>query len=168
MKMLIVLILISCTCQAQKIDPPPVKPTAQWRMNNNKWITGGLVFIAGSAKGFNETLVFHYKVFRKKFPNANHQWYDPKLSWRNKYKNRDPNQSSKFAMSTSAFIFTTDQYHLNNFIGRSAILTAIVIKIGEKKKPFKYYMYDLLYYTACFQAGFALTYYPFASWTQNK
>jgi hypothetical protein len=53
-------------------------------------------------------------------------------------------------------------------IGRSALLAAIVVKIGEKKKPFKYYLYDLLYYTACFQAGFAITYYPFSSLAQNK
>ena len=42
-------------------------------------------------------------------------------------------------------------------------MSAIVIKIGDGKKPFKHYLYDLLCYTVCYQAGFAATYYPFTS-----
>jgi len=57
----------------------------------------------------------------------------------------------------------TDQYHLNNFIQKTAIMSALVIKIGEPKKPFKHYVYDLLWYTMCYQAGFAAAYYPFSS-----
>jgi hypothetical protein len=69
----------------------------------------------------------------------------------------------KFFLSTSAFVMFTDQYHLNNFIQKTAIMTALVIKIGEGKRPFKHYVYDLLWYTMCYQAGFAAAYYPFTS-----
>ena len=168
MKLFVVLLLIGCTCQAQQLEKPQVKPVPKWRIDKNKLITGGLVLVAGSAKGFNETLVFHYKVFRMKFPDANHDWFDPRRSWRNKYKNGDPDQGPKFPLSTSALIFVTDQYHLNQFIGRSAFLAAIVIKIGEKKRPVKHYLYDVLYYSACYTTGFAITYYPFSSWAKNK
>ena len=61
----------------------------------------------------------------------------------------------------------TDQYHLNNFINKLAWGSAIVIKIGEGKKPFKQYLLDLLYYTLCHQAGFAATYYPFSKYKQK-
>lgn len=54
----------------------------------------------------------------------------------------------------------TDQYHLNNFIQRAAITAALVIKIGEGKKPFRHYVFDALYYTACYQLGFHSIYSP--------
>lgn len=133
----------------------------KWRMTGNRWLTGGLVFVAGASKGFNETLQFHWKVFRRKFPNANPQWFNPAVSWRNKYKNGDPFAGPKSFLSTSALVMFTDQYHLNNFINRAAWGTALVIKIGEGKKPLKHYLFDLLFYSACHQAGFATTYYPF-------
>jgi len=61
----------------------------------------------------------------------------------------------------------TDQYHLNNFINKMAWASALVIKISDGKKPFKHYLLDLLFYTACHQAGFALTYYPFKDYKGN-
>jgi hypothetical protein len=133
----------------------------KWKIDGNKLLTGGLVFIGGTAKGFNETLHFNYKNFENTFPGANKQWFDPQISWRNKYEGGNPENGPNFFLSTSAFVMFTDQYHLNNFIHRTSILTALVIKIGEGKRPFKHYMYDLLYYTVCYQAGFSAAYYPF-------
>ena len=130
-------------------------------MDRNKWITGGLVFFAGASKGFNETLTFHWKYFHRKFPNANVQWFNPAISWRNKYEDRDPNKGAKFPLSTSLLVMTTDQYHLNNFITRASWSTALVIKIGEPKKPLKYYLKDMLFYSACNMAGFSVMYVPF-------
>jgi hypothetical protein len=178
----IILMLCSvCIAQAQtntelplvassfSINAAPVSPIkeirlsdSKWRLNRNHIATGSLVFLAGIAKGFNETLQFHWKEFHRQFPNANPQWYSPSVSWTNKYKNGDPNAGPKYFMSTSLLIMFTDQYHLNNFINRMAWGSALVIKIGEGKKPFKQYLFDFLYYAACHQAGFALSYYPFS------
>lgn len=133
---------------------------AQWKFTKNKAVTGGLMFFAGSAKGFNETLQFHPDNFFKAFPNASRQWFDPAISWKNKYKNGDPAQGARFPLSTTVLVAFTDQYHLNNLIQRGCMTSALVIKFGEKQK-FKYYVLDFLYYTVCYQAGFALTYYPF-------
>jgi hypothetical protein len=153
------LICASFSMQAQeKLAEKP-----KWRINKNKIVTGSLVLVAGSAKGFNETLQFNYKIFEKTFPGANMQWFDPKVSWRNKYEGGNPDNGPKSFLSTSLLVMFTDQYHLNNFIQKSALTAALVIKIGEGKKPFKHYVYDLLWYTACYQAGFAATYYPFTS-----
>ena len=139
----------------------------KWRMTGNRWLTGGLVLVAGAAKGFNETLQFHWKAFRHSFPKANAQWFNPAISWKNKYKNGDPDAGSKFFLSTSALVMFTDQYHLNTFINRAAWGTALVIKIGEGKKPFKHYVMDFVYYTLCHQAGFAATYYPFKAYREH-
>jgi len=144
-----------------KLDP------SKWRMTGNRWLTGGLVFLAGASKGFNETLMFHWKAFRHRFPDANPNWFNPDVSWRNKYKNGDPDAGPKFFMSTSALVAFTDQYHFNTMINRLAWTSVIVIKIGEGKKPFKHYLLDFLYYSACHQAGFALTYYPFKGYKGN-
>ncbi|HEX6192114.1 MAG TPA: hypothetical protein VFZ42_07110 [Chitinophagaceae bacterium] len=141
----------------KKIKLAPVK----WRLTGNHYLTGSLVFVAGASKGFNETLMFHWKIFRRYFPNVNPKWFNPDISWRNKYKNGDPNAGPKFPLSTSALVGLTDQYHLNTMINRMAWTSAVVIKIGEGKKPIKHYLLDLLYYSLCHQAGFALTYYPF-------
>lgn len=156
---LLLLLLFSYTIHAQETKTEKVK----WRIDKNKILTGSLVLVSGSAKGFNETLQFNYKIFEKTFPGANKQWFDPKVSWRNKYKDGNPDNGPKSFLSTTVLVMFTDQYHLNNFIHKTALMSALVIKLGDDKKPFKHYVYDLLYYTACYQAGFAATYYPFTS-----
>lgn len=136
--------------------------SAQWKLDKNKIVTGGLVFVGGAAKGFNETLQFNYKIFDKRF-DVNDKWFDPRVSWRNKYEGGNPDNGARFFLSTSLFVAATDQYHLNNFIHKASILSALVIKIGDKKQPFKYYIFDFIYYYICYSVGFVATYYPFTS-----
>jgi len=158
--LLLILLLAYTTIQAQPIS----ENKNGWRIDKNKILTGSLVFTAGASKGFNETLSFHWKEFHRQFPKANANWFNPSLSWRNKYENNDPEAGPAFPLSTSVLVMFTDQYHLNNFINRLSWGSALVIKIGEGKKPFTHYLLDLLYYTACHQAGFAATYYPFVKY----
>jgi len=141
-----------------------VPENENWKIDNNKLITGGLVFTAGAAKGFNETLLFHWSAFHHTFPKANPKWFDPGVSWKNKYKNGDCNAGPRYPLSTSMLVMFTDQYHLNNFIGKLAWTSTLIIKIGEGKKPLIYYLFDLIYYTLCHQAGFLLTYAPFTKY----
>lgn len=135
----------------------------KWKINSNKIWTGGLVLLSGMAKGLNETLEFNWQGFFEVFPKANPQWFWPQQSFKNKYKDGDPGKGAKFPLSTSALVFLTDQYHLNNFIQRSALTAALVIKIGEGKKPLRHYVFDALYYTAAYQLGFGGVYYYFKS-----
>jgi hypothetical protein len=134
--------------------------TSKWGITKNKAVTGALVFLSGSAKGFNEALQFNYFGFESIFPKANDQWFYPGMSFKNKYKDGDPAKGPKFPLSTSVLVMFTDQYHLNNFIQRASLTAALVIKIGDGKKSFKHYVFDALYYTACYQAGFHSIYYP--------
>lgn len=155
----VLLLFVSVSLQAQQKSTDKPK----WRIDKNKILTGSLVLVGGAAKGFNETLQFNYRIFEKTFPGANKQWFDPKVSWRNKYEGGNPDNGPKSFLSTSVLVMFTDQYHLNNFIHKVALMSALVIKIGEGKKPFKHYLYDLAFYSLCYQAGFAATYYPFTS-----
>ena len=186
MRFLIVALLIGCTASAQQAEPidlskavPPATGTfapaktekrkrtdirinndQRWSLRGNKLLTGGLIFLSGAAKGFNEGLQFNYFGFEDIFPKANDNWFYPPFSFRNKYKDRDPSKGPKFFMSTSVLVMLTDQYHLNNFINRAALTAALVIKIGEGKKPLRHYLFDALYYTACYQLGFQSIYAP--------
>ena len=146
--------------QALAQGPIKIEKEKRWKLDRNKWITGGLVFLAGGAKGFNEILQFNYRGFSNAFPDANKQWFCPVYSYKNKYKDRDPEKGPKFPFSTSLLVMFTDQYHLNNFIQRASMTAALIIKIGEGKKPFRFYVFDLIYYTACYQVGFNSVYLP--------
>ncbi len=132
----------------------------RWKMTKNRYITGGLVFLSGAAKGFNEALQFQYNGFESFFPKANDQWFYPSFSFKNKYKQGDPQKGPRFPLSTSVLVMLTDQYHLNNFIQRTSLTAALVVKIGEGKKPLLHYLFDVLYYTLCYQGGFHAIYTP--------
>ncbi len=138
--------------------------TAKWKIDRSRVFAGGLVFLAGLSKGFNETLQFHWKEFHRQFPHAKAQWYNPTLSWRNKYRNGDPEQGPKSFLSTSILIGFTDQYHLDNMINRLSWTGALVINIGGGKRPLRQYLFDILYYSACHYTGFATAYYPFSKY----
>jgi len=140
-----------------------IDKSKKWKLDGNKRLTGALIFTAGLAKGFNEGLQYKYNGFEEIFPKANDQWFYPTFSYNNKYKDNDPTKGPKFPLSTSALVMFTDQYHLNNFIHRAALTAALIIKIGDGKKPFKHYVYDVLYYTACYQVGFQAIHGPIAA-----
>lgn len=50
--------------------------------------------ISGFCWGFHESLMHRYPSFKDKWkiPDKFDQFFDPRISWLNKYKNRDPRQ----------------------------------------------------------------------------
>lgn len=72
-----------------------------------------LASIAGMSKAIMDKLQFHYHkcIFKFDPVRYNQNFWDPTLSWSNKYKEgsmTDP----KFFGSTSYFVFLTDAWHL--------------------------------------------------------
>lgn len=70
------------------------------------------VFLAAVCNAVMDVITYRFdtsifsKVVRLK-------WFiDPKVSWRNKYKNGDPSQGPKFPFSTTFLCFITDAWHL--------------------------------------------------------
>ena len=121
-----------------------------------------LVLLAGIADGTKETLQFHYNasIFAMR---TNQQYWNPKISWLNKYKDITIDKTPKFFGASTFLVWTTDAYHLFKSIYylcfRLAVLLAIMI-------TYKYYfrkrLLDLaLIYSALFliqAAGFHLMY----------
>lgn len=70
------------------------------------------------------------------------QWADPKLSWRNKWKNGDPKQGENFPGSSTMFVWTTDLWHF----AQSFMITffCLAIVFYEPFWPFPQGNLDLL------------------------
>jgi len=106
-----------------------------------------LVFLAGTAEGVMDGLQFHY--------DGNHPFWQPDISWRNKYKNKDPQQGKTFA--GKYFVAATDGWHLMKFTRNATLFTAFTLKVGEKKKWWVY-MAEIAGYWALNRIGFSIVY----------
>lgn len=115
-------------------------------------------FLSGAADGTAETLVHHYYKFNEVFPNNNPQYWNPDLSWTNKYKNGDINQGPKFFGSTNVLVWTTSGYHMTRFARNTLLVTAITLHPFKEKKKLKYHLIDIALHTAAYHAGFKTTY----------
>lgn len=101
------------------------------------------VFIAGVAEGCMDVLQFHYGYFKKKFPNANDQFWYPDISWQNR--------RGKY------FPFVRDGWHLLKTVNHGFYTATIVLNIGQKTKWYWYVVKGVAYW-AVNRAGFHLTY----------
>ena len=78
--------------------------------------------IAGIARAVSNKVLFHYdhSVFKNK------AWFNPKTSWRNKYKKGNPLLGEKFKGSTTIFVLFTDAFHLFEFVFRITFATSFI------------------------------------------
>ena len=113
--------------------------------------------MSGLAKGMNDVLDYHYDNFKEIHPNANDQWWNPNVSWTNKYKNGIP-PTPKYFLSTTLFVVPTDAKHTGDFVHKWSLMGALVIKIGDPHPKLIYYLYDLGIYSVAYNLGFALHY----------
>lgn len=122
---------------------------------------------SGFLDGTIESISYHYSNgFKLRCPNANDQFWDPSLSWKNKYKNGDPNLGPKFAGSTTGLVFTTDAYHMLRTSKRAIDMGSIVYLMNDtycnkkisKKQKLKTAAKDFIVLTAMRCVGFHLSY----------
>lgn len=119
----------------------------------------GAIFIAGMADGLNQTISFHYASFKHVFPKAKDQYWNPAISWMNKYKYNDPTQGPKYLGSTKFLVFTTDGYHMTRFVENMFIGTAIVLRVNlYEKKKWYYYVIEGAGYWLVNRVGFVAVY----------
>ena len=150
--LLIIIILLTSVfakCNAQKFEL------------KKRIIPASLTFISGMSDGLNQALQFRYSGFKKVFPKARDQWYDPSISWANKYKGRDPSKGAKFFGSTSFLVGTTDAYHATRTISNSFNAAAIVFSVTDKKRKWWEYLLDACIYWGINRVGFSLVYNVF-------
>ncbi len=120
-----------------------------------------LIVISGIAKSISDTVADHYDKsifpkFKKPF------FWNKEISWKNKYKNQEPQQGERFLFSTTIFVWLTDAWHLFNMIQNTALIFAIIVGITipietvftEGKNTFSYVILFIilkLLHTASFQ-----------------
>ena len=80
--------------------------------------------LAGVAEGVMDTLQFHFQS--SKFKDfKNHLFWDPYHSWRNKYKNGNPEEGERFPFSTTLLVGFTDAWHFFKLLRNLFIFIAV-------------------------------------------
>ena len=133
-----------------------VQSQAQFSIKKD-WQSLGTIMIAGISDGTNEELSHHYNNFKKVFPKANDQYWDPKISWTNKYKNGDPTQGPKHFGSTTFLVWTTDGYHMTRFVKNTMVVTSIALSVRPKRK-FKDFLVRAIAHSVAYHVGFFVSY----------
>lgn len=94
-----------------------------------------LSFLAGLADGTRDVLSFRYSrsIFPQsadeQFLGAGEIFWNPDISWRNKWKNGDPEQGERFPGSSTVLVWTTDAWHLLQFIMLTCFQLAIALPV---------------------------------------
>lgn len=115
-------------------------------------------FLAGFSEGTMDAISFHYHSFQKRHPNADAQFWDPSISWENKWKNGDPAQGEKYLGSSTIFVPFQDAWHgLKGGKTMFTISSTIIIPIGEKK-TWKWYAKEIAIGYLANRAGFYTSY----------
>jgi hypothetical protein len=119
-----------------------------------------LMIAAGIFKAVMDTLQFHFfkSVFASKAKEPSQaimedRFWNPELSWENKWKNGDKAQGEKFLGSSTVFVFTTDAWHLFQFFFLNTMILAIVLY-----EPLINWWADFLIYAAVMKSVFQLCY----------
>lgn len=94
------------------------------------YITIALVVgLAGFLNGVSDKLQFHFN--RSFARNWNPYYWNPKVSWRNKYKDKDPEKGPAFFGSTTFLVALTDAWHLAKLLQMASFRVAIVLLFGK-------------------------------------
>jgi hypothetical protein len=73
------------------------------------FISYSCAFLAGASEGFNEELNNHYWKVKANFPNMNDHFWNPDISWKNKYDSNIP-------LAKTIGVMFTDGHHLTNWL----------------------------------------------------
>lgn len=85
--------------------------------------------LAGFLDGFNQELLFHYSKVKDKLPYLNDQYFDPSISWKNKYE-------SNILFSETLLVGLTDGYHLTRTLNKGFVIGGVLL-LDYKKGSFK-------------------------------
>lgn len=99
--------------------------------------------ISGIAEAINNALGFDYTqtVFRK----YSSLFWDPAISWRNKYKNI-LNKTPAYFGAATFLVFTTDAWHLFKAISHWTLITGLVLQASVANGMLDLFLSTLLSY----------------------
>lgn len=126
-----------------------------------------LFYVAGVLNGTMDAISFHYnksKLFPtgdQKLLGAGEQFWNPKISHLNKYKDGDPENGPRFIGSTTVFVWTTDAWHMAKS-GMMMFMTAAAVIVALMTPPIPPYVLNYLLVFGIFRMlymmGFHTTY----------
>ncbi len=87
-------------------------------------ITIVFLIVAAIFKSIFDTLQFHYE--NSVFSKTSQKWWNPAISWKNKWKNDDPNQGERFFGSSTFLVCITDAWHFFQHLMIFCIVLSIV------------------------------------------
>lgn len=120
----------------------------------------GLQLISGAARGYEQVVTYHYSYFKEKYPNANDEFFNPQISWLNKYKNHNPQDGEAYFLSTSALVFTTDFKHLMDITSDvpNYVCITLPLFINHGKVNWKQILFRVITIVGCREVGFNTIY----------
>ncbi|MFI5404891.1 MAG: hypothetical protein ACHQ1D_00110 [Nitrososphaerales archaeon] len=110
-------------------------------------------FIAGMLDGFNEELTHHYLQVKEQFPCMHDEWWDPAISWKNKY-------TAKWPFAKTLFVGPTDAYHSTRTLNKIFVIGGIFT--FDKEKGLKKNILKALKISAFYSGGKFLVHNYFA------
>lgn len=136
-----------------------INSTAQkwYKLEKRDILAATSAMFAGAFEGTAETLKWHYHEFEAAVPGANAEYWNPEISWRNKYRDGIPENGPKHFGSTTFLVWTTDGYHLMR-TGRNLMFGTTLFLTPRKDSNWKTQLLRVAVYTLAYQAGFHLTY----------
>ena len=84
------------------------------------------IALASACKAIKDKLAFHFG--KSVFSDLNPQWWDPDISWMNKYKDWPDDPSPAFFLADTALVWLTDAWHLFDFLTLIFLLVAMHLK----------------------------------------
>lgn len=119
-----------------------------------------LLFVAGIAKGIQDTLLFHFA--ESPFAKKNPLFWDPNRSWQNKYKDyMGGDERPRFWGAKTFLVFLTDGWHLFGTINLTCIQAAVALPaVAALGVPMWWTLPGVVALKLVFGAGFRI-YYKF-------
>lgn len=117
-------------------------------------------FLGGVSEGTRDVLLFHYGSFKDRHPGANDQFWDPDISWLNKYVDYPNDTRARFPLSKSLLVGFTDAQHPLKSLSRNLPILGFSYRftiLGPKRKWYVYAINGLILY-ATNRAGFYVAY----------
>lgn len=150
-KLLFIILLTTYVALVTRAQEGPIKlGTMPYTIKAKEHIpVVSCLLVAGVAEGIMDQLQFHY--------DKPDQFWNPDVSWRNKYYNNTPSQGLTFWGKYMPMF--TDGWHLMKGINHITLLGAITFKgiYGEKKKWWIYLVEGATYW-AINRIGFQIGY----------
>lgn len=116
-----------------------------------------MFFIAGLSEGLMDWLQFRLPHDFSRDDLRNSQYWNPLLSWKNKWHDGDPKNGEAFCQSSRLFVFLTDGWHMMKFI-RNIFIFAAVLVVATCELTIVQALIGVVLCRLMYGVGFAVTY----------